>query len=469
MPRVILADDSPSIRSYLSAKLRQHGWDVEDFPDGASAAERALVDPPDVVVTDLLMPGMSGVQLCRFLHAERATSHVPVVLLTARADRKSRYWARCAGAVAYVAKADADTLVDMLPTLKPNTPAQVPPETSAHKGFTLERLSALLDAELFESVIAGELRGLARTTDLEELFRELVALVSDVISYRWFAVGLEGTPPRILLHSSPRDPAASEHEARAVLGERAVLSVSLHDDRPLGGLGGAPPVLSPVLMGPVRLGAVALAPEARGLASDDKRIVTIIARELGIPLRIALLVEDTRRLASTDALTGILNRRAMMEMLERERSRSSRYGFPISLLLLDIDHFKRVNDTYGHPGGDAVLQGVSRLLRSLARLSDIVTRWGGEEFVVALPQTGAAGARIVAERLRRTLADTRHVLPDGVELIVTASIGVASMDAPWNIETLIHEADTAMYAAKARGRNRVEVASIEPPPTLRTP
>ncbi|MGA7123848.1 MAG: diguanylate cyclase, partial [Polyangiaceae bacterium] len=119
-----------------------------------------------------------------------------------------------------------------------------------------------------------------------------------------------------------------------------------------------------------------------------------------------------------------------------------------------------INDERGHAAGDVVLQGVARVLAGVARKSDFVARWGGEEFVVALPQTSDAGARIAGERVRRAVAAETHAVSDGGEPVrVTVSVGVASSDAPWSIESLVGSADAAMYAAKMRGRNRVEAAA----------
>jgi diguanylate cyclase (GGDEF)-like protein len=151
-----------------------------------------------------------------------------------------------------------------------------------------------------------------------------------------------------------------------------------------------------------------------------------------------------------------MNRRAFMEAMARERSRAVRHTLPLSLLMLDVDHFKKVNDTHGHDGGDAVLRGIALVLQKIARKSDFVSRWGGEEFVVALAQTAEAGGRIAAERVRRAIAETPFLLPNGSSLQATASVGLASATALINLEELISRADKALYAAKARGRNRVE-------------
>lgn len=160
----------------------------------------------------------------------------------------------------------------------------------------------------------------------------------------------------------------------------------------------------------------------------------------------ALLAE----LASTDELTGVKNRRRFREDLELLSSQAERMKSPLSLILLDIDHFKTYNDTFGHPAGDAVLRQVGRMLRTTLRSHDVVARYGGEEFVVLLPATGADEAVEVAERLRGTIAE--HAWPHRP---VTASFGVATSgpDTP-DAAALVDRADRALYRSKEAGRNR---------------
>ena len=167
------------------------------------------------------------------------------------------------------------------------------------------------------------------------------------------------------------------------------------------------------------------------------------------------LYEQAERLATTDGLTGLLNRRTFNSLLDRRWREAQRYRRQLSLLLLDIDHFKRVNDTHGHPAGDAVLRGVARLLQKCARETDAVARYGGEELAVVLPETDADGARAIAERIRRTIEAAQHPTEQGV-LRVTVSIGIATTAR--SPEELVESADKALYRAKQSGRNRVELA-----------
>ncbi|HEY5959729.1 MAG TPA: diguanylate cyclase, partial [Polyangiaceae bacterium] len=163
------------------------------------------------------------------------------------------------------------------------------------------------------------------------------------------------------------------------------------------------------------------------------------------------------RLASIDELTGLLNRRALEEALRRDLARADRDSKPISVLLLDVDHFKHVNDTWGHPAGDAVLTMIGSMLQRSQRTSDVAGRYGGEEFMCVLPSTDLDGARVVAERIRTALLE-RTVPSNGKFIQVSVSIGIATERGPGcrtAYDTIVRRADEQLYRAKAAGRNRV--------------
>ena len=168
---------------------------------------------------------------------------------------------------------------------------------------------------------------------------------------------------------------------------------------------------------------------------------------------------ELERLASTDALTGLTNRRRFLESLENERSRIERYGGTLSLIMFDIDHFKKVNDTWGHAVGDAVLREIAHAALQFLRKADIAARYGGEEFVILLPETELSGAALIANRLRHLVADTAIAQDQGTSISVTVSVGVASIGPNESWEDLLNRADKAMYQAKNNGRNRVELSN----------
>jgi diguanylate cyclase (GGDEF)-like protein len=175
-------------------------------------------------------------------------------------------------------------------------------------------------------------------------------------------------------------------------------------------------------------------------------------------VRMTGLVRAQRLAAITDGLTGLRTRRYFEEALGNEGARAGRYGQPLSILLLDVDHFKKVNDTYGHNGGDRVLVEVTHRLRELIRPGDVVARYGGEEFAVLLPNTGPGQAWEIAERIRRGVSAAPIAVAEGRLCRVTVSVGTAGMPAVASTDELVLAADRALYAAKNAGRDRVAAA-----------
>ena len=174
--------------------------------------------------------------------------------------------------------------------------------------------------------------------------------------------------------------------------------------------------------------------------------------------QLAARVGDTWTQATVDPLTGIANRQTVLHRLEEELARASRYRRPLSVILVDLDHFKRANDTYGHAAGDVILRQVAQVLAANVRAVDVAGRYGGEEFLIVLPETDADAAASLAEKLRRIVSGTEIRLPDGEITSVTMSAGVAGgAGEVLRLDALVRDADAALYSAKALGRNQVYV------------
>lgn len=200
-----------------------------------------------------------------------------------------------------------------------------------------------------------------------------------------------------------------------------------------------------------------LSKQAGFFSSEHASRLMTFANQTAVALQKVRLIERLNWLATTDSLTGIANRRHFMELARQECERSLRYGDPLSALMIDIDLFKVVNDTYGHAVGDEVLREVAQTVRRALRVVDLLGRYGGEEFVVLLPSTGLEAALGAAERVRETLAEKKFSSA-GQSLHVTVSVGVSALrESPDSLALLLNRADQALYTVKQSGRNSVAV------------
>lgn len=201
-----------------------------------------------------------------------------------------------------------------------------------------------------------------------------------------------------------------------------------------------------------------------GTGDLSHRAAIVTADELGqLTVAFNIMAENLEKtqkelkiLSTHDSLTGLNNRKEFHRYLQEELERSKRYDCPLSLLMLDIDFFKNINDTYGHQAGDLILSDIANLLKRECRIVDQISRYGGEEFTIILPETSASGALIIAERIRKLVANTTFFVGPGQEISVTLCVGVAVYKEDATTENaLISAADEALYAAKHAGRNRV--------------
>ena len=452
--RVILVNECERDRVILAERLRAQGYLVEVAPDAASGASMTLAAPPNAVIADLWMNSISGVQLCRLLRSEPGTAEVPVIL-RAEDEPRNRFWAERAGA-AFVRKGRMGELVRTLAR-----------EAKEHEddGFFVQlagdvmdirdRIAGHLDAALFDSVIAAEVRSLANCGAFDRFFDLFSQFVAQVTSYRWLALYIYA-PERLGLHANPAMSSQCIQEARKHMKtDESVDMVLVEDEDANAESEGPEPIWADISFGNLRLGQVALAVCSGNKQEEDKHLINVIATELGGPLRMTTLIEESRRMATTDSLTSLLNRRAFIEALSELLTYSRNRSRALSLLLFDIDHFKQVNDTRGHAGGDLVLAAVGKLLRNFARQNDLIARWGGEEFVLSLPEADKALGYELAENLRLSIEALDIKDANGDKIPVTASVGLAVLRPNDNLDKLIDRADRAMYMAKSGGRNQV--------------
>ena len=259
----------------------------------------------------------------------------------------------------------------------------------------------------------------------------------------------------------PESVASSDHVKVAVrTGERQIIAIP-DDVRVEGVVADFRPrevIVFPVIYKSVPLGVVVLA-TGKTFDTDQRARIDSFLQGLGLALNNALVHDRLQRLAALDPLTGIYNRRFGLGRLQEEFSRAVRGSTPLGLLMLDIDHFKAVNDTYGHLVGDRLLKSVSSIVRSSLRQGDVLLRYGGEEFLIVLPGASATDIRLVGERLRKSVEES--ALADGdksVRVTLSAGGAVYPNENVGSGDALIELADEALYRAKHAGRNRLEIS-----------
>jgi two-component system cell cycle response regulator len=461
IPKLLVVDDSPSIIRMTSMLLKSAGYEVDVAASGEEAFEKFLAGGHDLVVSDITMGALSGVQLCRLIRNDPATAEVPVVLLTASDDPRSRFWARSAGATAYVAKeAMRHSLVpEVKRALARSVDESRRPWRPVEAQSAMDRLCRVLDDLLFDAVLASEVRQLVNIPDRKAFARSITELASDVATYSYLLVRLAG-PKESTFVVHARDPwPDDETNALRMVGVAEGADVETIATGPTGPdveLAPSEHVTFPIRSGDENLGELVVFSGSKPLGASDRNTLALLARELGTVAKTQFLMEQTKLLALTDPLTGLFNRRHTSSVLEAEVARANRYATPLTLLMCDIDHFKSINDRFGHNVGDEVIRQVAGLLPERIRRIDVAGRWGGEEFIMVLPSTGAEGAYVVAERIRSAVEVLSRI--DGCVDRVTVSIGVAEHHRSDKPIELVERADKALYGAKQRGRNCVEVS-----------
>lgn len=322
------------------------------------------------------------------------------------------------------------------------------------------------ELETLNSVAAS----VSQSLNLEEMLPQALEKVCQVTKTEWGAIHLqaEETDELVLAASYRLPPLAVEKLSRlkrgqsfggwvADTGEPLLVEDPATDPRSVARIEG----LKSLAVVPLRAGGRVIGTLGTGSTTnhqftpEEVTLLQAIGNQVGVAIENARLHEEAKRLAITDGLTGLYNRRHFSQVLEAELARAVRYDSHVSLFLLDVDDFKRYNDTHGHLSGDRLLQDLARLLTRLNRQVDTVARYGGEEFTVLLPQTDKDGAMILAERLRAaTESQLGHGLASGTRVTISAGVATYPQDAT-SADELVNAADTALYQAKRSGKNKV--------------
>lgn len=459
--RVLVVDDVLPNVKLLAAKLTREYFDVITAFNGPEALERIKKEAPDIILLDVMMPGMDGFEVCARIRADPTTMHIPIVMITALSDAADRVRGLEAGADDFLTKPVNDIAlfarVRSLVRLKMMMDEwRLRESTSGQFGILDQAMTVKNETAANARVLVIEDSPIDLDKIAETLRRDTDSVVAADTSVEALELGMSEDFELIivsltLLHEDGLR-LCSQLRSHERTRQAPILLIADEGD------------LSRVAKG-LELGA------------NDYLLKPIDRNELLARVRTQVRrkryheklrhnYEQSLSMALTDSLTGVFNRRYVSAHLPRLMERSWESQKPVAILMFDIDHFKAVNDTYGHGVGDEVLREVANRTNRNLRNFDLVARYGGEEFIVVMPDTDRDAAYAVAERLRRRVGEeTFAVSAQVAEITVTISIGVAVVDGVGDTaDAILKRADDALYQAKRAGRNRTVASGVAEAP-----
>ncbi len=446
--RILVVDDLEANRRLLEAKLTADYYEVLMAQRGEEAVQLAKRERPDLILLDVMMPGgIDGYEACRRLKAMPETRHIPVVILTTLDDRDNKVRGLQAGAEEFLTKPIDD--VQLMARVKSLLSLKIVTDELRLREANGRRLGVI--EELRHDPLEQLRLSAGNVLLVDDNATQIRAMQAALgIEHRVSLLGQEA-------HAGPPDLVVVSVAAKSFDGFRVI--ARMRSGEPTRHL----PILAIVDCDDRKRAVRALELGAHDIITRPIDEDEIIARARTLMRRKRYMdalrsrLDQSLELAITDQLTNLYNRRFMNAQLGPLVQRAQCGGDQVSIMVIDIDHFKQCNDTYGHDAGDAVLREFAVRLATNTRPSDFACRMGGEEFVIIMPRSGGDIACLAAERLRRHICSSPFSVPGlPMPLDITVSIGVScaerSDDTP---DTLIKRADEALYEAKRAGRNRV--------------
>ncbi len=476
--KILLVEDSETQLKFLEEELTQNGFEVCTATNGSEAYKKLYACAPDIVVSDIMMPIIDGYQLCRMIKNVEKTKKIPVILLTVLDQKMDAFWSKKAGAQLFLSKSiDIKELVNNIN----NTVRRYPiSEEYKHNIINEEdsensaqvRLNQILNDLLMKSVFSNEFRNLSDFLNYERILVEkLFSLFSSFVEYNvagiFFASPDDFTTnilyidtlgknlSKSLLSDASYDFFRKMEEHRQIKTSNfEVIRMLLGKDFEYNYSDFNSKIIIPLIFDKKLIGGICFL-SAGDVDYSSLKYFDIMISELLAIFKMKYQYTEKEFMSVLDGLTGLYNRRQLEVGLEQEFNRTKRHPSDFSLAILDIDFFKKVNDTYGHQYGDYVLKTVASLMKQSFRKTDLLYRYGGEELVMIMPETNIEGATIPVQRLRKSIEEYDFCF-NGIKSKVTASIGLTMNYQEFTKPAeILKSADEALYKAKESGRNRV--------------
>ena len=476
--KVLLVEDSETQLKFLRDGLAQNGFEVETAMNGAEAYKKLFEYIPDIVVSDIMMPVIDGYQLCRMIKNIDETKKIPVILLTVLDKKIDSFWGKKAGAQLFLSKTiDMNELVKninvtlrrypLTDEYKVNIALKASSDNSAQT-----RLNNILNDLLLKSVFANEFRNLSDFLNYERILVEkLFSLMSSFVEYSVAGVFFASPDDyaenilyidtlgrninKSVLSDVQYDFFKKMEEFKTLKNTKfEVVRILLGKETNYEFSDLKSKIIIPLMFDKKLIGGICFYTR-QNMDYASFRYFDIMISELLAIFKMKYQYTEKEFMSVLDGLTGLYNRRQFEIGLEQEYNRTKRHPSDFSLAILDIDFFKKVNDTYGHQYGDYVLKTVASLMKQAFRKTDLLYRYGGEELIMIMPETNIEGAIIPVQRLRRMIEEYDFDY-NGVKAKVTASIGLTMNYQEFNSPAdILKSADEALYKAKESGRNRV--------------
>ncbi len=454
--RILIADNVATNRIILKVKLSAASYGVIPASSAAEVMQALTSEQPDLIVLDAALPDLDGISLCERIRGNPATTDIPVIVVSGIVDPDTRIAALRAGADDFLSK-PLDEMVllarvrNLIRSRALGAELRLREATATRLGFAEARAGFARSERVLLVGHRPDVAASWRRAVSGEISAEV-----EVMPYEQLLdmIGKSGRSPDLVVIPASPDSGANglillaELRSRAQTRHSAIMVVHEQTD-----------MQSAVAA--LDMGADDVLAASCGGVEMAMRIRRQLDRKAEAD-RLRATVEDGLKLAMVDPLTGLFNRRYALPHLARLAERAVAERRPFAVMVLDIDRFKRVNDRYGHSAGDVVLRAVAQRIRDNLRSVDLVARFGGEEFLVAMVDTDRAAAQVAAERLREIVSQTPITLPgDAGRLQVTLSIGVAIGGLPDratdDVDILIDCADHALMWSKSGGRNQVRI------------
>ena len=486
--KILLIEDSHIQLKSIELTLLKLNHEILTASNAIEGIEIAYQIVPDLIISDIIMPEINGYQFCRLMKNDDVMKKIPIILLTQLNEKLDSFWALKAGADCFITKSNnKDELLNQVNFFL-NKFAAISEEEreliinekkSENKNFQT-RINNLLDQSLVESTIINEFRNLSEFIySTKILSKELLSLAFSLIDFNVACIFFNerDEKKKKYLHLSIQN--ISFEDQNSILMEikkdffsaifpdeykkeesnydiEIVSSITDTNNKLKNFSNFKSKLIIPISYANKIIGSIAFY-HSKPERFNQNKIFEIIFKELKILMRIKWLYSETKYLAIIDGLTGLYNRRIFQQTLEREFARSKRHKTQLSLAMFDIDHFKQINDTYGHQFGDKVLAEIAKIIKSALRKTDYVARYGGEEIILILPDTNANQSLIPIERIRK-LVEIKDFIIGNKTVKVTISCGVAEMVSNINCqEDLLAKMDKALYESKNTGRNKTTV------------